>query len=158
MDHLLAAVDLGSNSFRLSIGRVVQQDGSAQIYQIDRLKETVRLAAGLDQGKRLSDEAIDRALAVLERFGERLRSFHPTRVRAVATNTFRVARNTADFLPRAQAALGFPIEIIAGREEARLIFSGVAHTLPPSSSKRLVVDIGGGSTEIIIGEGFEPLL
>src|SRR5690606_34844571 len=90
--------------------------------------------------------------------GERLRSFHPTRVRAVATNTFRVARNTADFLPRAQAALGFPIEIIAGREEARLIFSGVAHTLPPSSSKRLVVDIGGGSTEIIIGEGFEPLL
>jgi len=156
MDHLLAAVDLGSNSFRLSIGRVTQQEGSEQIYQIDRLKETVRLAAGLDADKRLSPEAIDRAVAVLERFGERLRSFHPNRVRAVATNTFRVARNTADFLPRAEAALGFPIEVIAGREEARLIFSGVVHTLPPSVNKRLVIDIGGGSTEVIIGKGFEP--
>lgn len=132
------------------------QDGVAQIYQIDRLKETVRLAAGLDAQKRLTDEAIARAVQVLERFGERLRSFHPDRVRAVATNTFRVARNTADFLPAAEAALGFPIEVIAGREEARLIFTGVAHTLPPSPHKRLVVDIGGGSTEIIIGKGFEP--
>jgi len=131
-------------------------DGTAQIYQIDRLKETVRLAAGLDANKRLTDEAIERAVQVLERFGERLRSFHPDRVRAVATNTFRVARNTEDFLPRAEAALGFPIEVIAGREEARLIFTGVAHTLPPSPDKRLVVDIGGGSTEIIIGKGFEP--
>jgi len=158
MDHLLAAVDLGSNSFRLSIGRVINQDGAAQIYQIDRLKETVRLAAGLDPSKHLGEDAIERAIAVLERFGERLRSFHPNRVRAVATNTFRVARNTPDFLPRAQAALGFPIEVIAGREEARLIFSGVAHTLTPSSSRRLVIDIGGGSTEIIIGKGFEPSL
>lgn len=79
MDQLLAAVDLGSNSFRLSIGRIVQQDGTPQIYQIDRLKETVRLAAGLDSEKRLGDEAIDRAIAVLERFGDRLRSFHPNR-------------------------------------------------------------------------------
>ncbi|VFR80725.1 Exopolyphosphatase [plant metagenome] len=159
MEHLLAAVDLGSNSFRLSIGRVVQQEaGIAQIYQIDRLKETVRLAAGLDASKRLSDDAIARAIAVLERFGERLRSFHPNRVRAVATNTFRVARNTPEFLPRASEALGFPIEVIAGREEARLIFSGVAHSLPPSTTKRLVVDIGGGSTEVIIGKGFEPVL
>lgn len=156
MDHLLAAVDLGSNSFRLSLGRVVVQDGVAQIYQIDRLKETVRLAAGLDSNKQLSEEAVERAVQVLERFGERLRSFHPDRVRAVATNTFRVARNTADFLPAAQKALGFPIEVIAGREEARLIYNGVAHTLPPSPNKRLVVDIGGGSTEIIIGKGFEP--
>ncbi|AZY48446.1 exopolyphosphatase [Bordetella avium] len=156
MDHLLAAVDLGSNSFRLSIGRVVQEDGVAQIYQIDRLKETVRLAAGLGQDKILANDAIDRAVSVLERFGERLRSFHPNRVRAVATNTFRVARNTADFLPRAEAALGFPIEVIAGREEARLIFTGVAHSLPPSANKRLVIDIGGGSTEVIIGKGFEP--
>jgi len=156
MDHLLAAVDLGSNSFRLSLGRVVVQDGVSQIYQIDRLKETVRLAAGLDTNKRLSDEAVARAVQVLERFGERLRSFHPDRVRAVATNTFRVARNTAEFLPAAEQALGFPIEVIAGREEARLIFTGVAHTLPPSPHKRLVVDIGGGSTEIIIGKGFEP--
>ncbi|MET0184162.1 MAG: exopolyphosphatase [Achromobacter sp.] len=158
MNNLLAAVDLGSNSFRLSLGRVVTQDGVPQIYQIDRLKETVRLAAGLDADKRLSAEAIDRAVAVLERFGERLRSFHPDRVRAVATNTFRVARNTPEFLPRAEAALGFPIEVIAGREEARLIYNGVAHTLPPSPEKRLVVDIGGGSTEVIIGKGFEPQL
>lgn len=158
MDHLLAAIDLGSNSFRLSLGRVVVQDGTAQIYQIDRLKETVRLAAGLDTSKNLSDEAIARAIAVLERFGERLRSFHPDRVRAVATNTFRVARNVSKFMPLAEAALGFPIEVIAGREEARLIFSGVAHTLPFSENKRLVVDIGGGSTEVIIGRAFEPAL
>lgn len=156
MDHLLAAVDIGSNSFRLSIGRVVKQEGGLQIYQIDRLKETVRLAAGLDQDKRLSQDAIERAIAVLGRFGERLRSFHPSRVRAVATNTFRVARNTAEFLPRAEAALGFPIEVIAGREEARLIYLGVAHSLPASSNKRLVIDIGGGSTEVIIGKGLEP--
>ncbi|CAM4070797.1 exopolyphosphatase [Bordetella tumulicola] len=158
MDHLLAAVDLGSNSFRLSIGRVVQDENGQQIYQVDALKETVRLAAGLDQNRRLDDAAIDRAVAVLERFGERLQSFHPSRVRAVATNTFRVARNTEEFLPRAEAALGFPIEVIAGREEARLIFSGVVHSLPPSTNKRLVIDIGGGSTEVIIGKDFEPAL
>lgn len=158
MDHLLAAVDLGSNSFRLSIGRAVEQEGGPQIYQIDRLKETVRLAAGLDDNKCLTEAAIDRAVSVLKRFGERLQSFPPGRVRAVATNTFRVARNTDSFLPRAEAALGFPIEIIAGREEARLIYLGVAHSLPSSSEKRLIVDIGGGSTEVIIGKDFEPTL
>lgn len=158
MNSMLAAVDLGSNSFRLLIGRIARDGDTAQVYQVDRLKETVRLAAGLGPDKTLGPEAIDRAVSVLERFGERLRSFHPDRVRAVATNTFRVARNVADFLPRAEAALGFPIEVIAGREEARLIFSGVAHSLPPSSEKRLVVDIGGGSTEFIIGNGFEPEL
>ena len=133
MEHLLAAVDLGSNSFRLSIGRVSEQNGAKHIYQIDRLKETVRLAAGLDASKMLSEESIERAISVLERFGERLRSFDPDRVRAVATNTFRVARNVPDFLPRAEAALGFPIEVIAGREEARLIYTGVSHTLPVST-------------------------
>lgn len=158
MKHLLAAVDLGSNSFRLSIGRVAEQNGAKHIYQIDRLKETVRLAAGLDASKNLNKEAIDRAVEVLQRFGERLRSFHPDRVRAVATNTFRVARNIADFLPLAEAALGFPIEVIAGREEARLIYTGVSHTLPISPEKRLVIDIGGGSTEVIIGKGDEPIL
>jgi len=156
MNQLLAAVDIGSNSFRLSIGRVIEQESGLQVYQIDRLKETVRLAAGLDENNRLSPEAVDRAIAVLERFGERLRSFHPSRVRAVATNTFRVARNTAEFLPRAEAALGFPIEVIAGREEARLIYLGVVHSLPASTNKRLVIDIGGGSTEVIIGKGLEP--
>lgn len=158
MEHLLAAVDLGSNSFRLSIGRIHEENGMRQIYQIDRLKETVRLAAGLDAQKMLNQEAIDRAVGVLERFGDRLRNFHPSRVRAVATNTFRVARNTPDFLPLAEAALGFPIEVIAGREEARLIYTGVSNTLPPSENKRLVIDIGGGSTEVIIGKGDEALL
>lgn len=156
MDHLLAAVDIGSNSFRLSVGRVVQQDGEPQLFQVDRLKETVRLAAGLDANNRLGQEAIDRALAVLERFGERLHSFPPSRVRAVATNTFRVATNTQEFLPRAEAALGFPIEVIAGREEARLIYLGVVHSLPASPNKRLVIDIGGGSTEVVIGKGLAP--
>ena len=158
MEHLLAAVDLGSNSFRLSIGRVSMQNGIKHIYQIDRLKETVRLAAGLNAAKILDDVSIEKAIEVLHRFGERLRSFHPDRVRAVATNTFRVARNVPDFLPRAEAALGFPIEVIAGREEARLIYTGVSHTLPASIDKRLVIDIGGGSTEVIIGKGDEPLL
>jgi exopolyphosphatase/guanosine-5'-triphosphate,3'-diphosphate pyrophosphatase len=157
MDQLLAAVDLGSNSFRLSIGRVVQHDGGAQIYAIDRLKESVRLAAGLGPDKMLSEEAMDRAISVLKRFGERIAGFHPNRVRAVATNTFRVARNAVQLLPRAEAALGFPIEVISGQEEARLIFSGVANELPPSPNKRLVIDIGGGSTEVIIGRGYEPL-
>src|SRR5690606_22471409 len=103
MDHLLAAVDLGSNSFRLSIGRVVQQDGIAQIYAIDRLKESVRLAAGLDDDNVINEEAIERAITILKRFGERLAGFHPNRVRAVATNTFRIARNVAEILPRAEA-------------------------------------------------------
>ena len=158
MEHLLAAVDLGSNSFRLSIGRVTVQNGVKHIYQIDRLKETVRLAAGLNAAKILDDDTIEKAIEVLHRFGERLRSFHPDRVRAVATNTFRVARNVPDFLPRAEAALGFPIEVISGREEARLIYTGVSHTLPASIDKRLVIDIGGGSTEVIIGKGDEPIL
>ncbi|MGB3291016.1 MAG: exopolyphosphatase [Burkholderiaceae bacterium] len=157
MDYLLAAVDLGSNSFRLSIGRVVQQDGIAQIYAIDRLKESVRLAAGLDDKKILSEEAIERAITVLKRFGERLAGFHPACVRAVATNTFRIARNVDDILPRAEEALGFPIEVIAGQEEARLIFSGITNELPPSDNRRLMIDIGGGSTEVIIGKGFKPL-
>jgi len=157
MDSLLAAVDLGSNSFRLSIGRVVQQDGMAHLYTVDRLRESVRLASGLDEHNRLSDEAIARAITVLKRFGERLAGFSPARVRAVATNTFRVAANIADVLPQAQQALGFPIAVISGREEARLIYSGVANELPPSAENRLVIDIGGGSTELIIGRGYEPL-
>jgi len=157
MDALLAAVDLGSNSFRLSIGRVVQQDGMAHLYTVDRLRESVRLASGLDENNRLSDVAIARAITVLQRFGERLAGFSPARVRAVATNTFRVATNIADVLPMAQQALGFPIAVISGREEARLIFLGVANELPPSMDNRLVIDIGGGSTELIIGKGYTPL-
>ena len=158
MDQLLAAVDLGSNSFRLTIARIVQHDDAQQIYPVDRLKETVRLAAGLDAAQVLSEDAIQRAIAVLSRFGDRLHNFPHSRVRAVATNTFRVARNVADFLPRVEAALGYPIEVISGQEEARLIYSGVVHELPPSPRQRLIVDIGGGSTEFIIGKGLDPLI
>lgn len=157
MDHLLAAVDLGSNSFRLSIGRVVQQDNLAHVYAVDRLKESVQLAAGLDDENNLDAASIERAVAVLRRYGERLNGFDPDHVRAVATSTFRVAKNVDALLPLAEEALGFPIEVIAGQEEARLIFSGVANELPPSQEKRLVIDIGGGSTEFIIGRAFEPL-
>lgn len=149
----VAAVDLGSNSFRLQIGRVVGD----QIYPLDSLKEPVRLAAGLSGAKVLDGASQLRALDALRRFGERLRGFDAEAVRAVATNTLRVARNAPDFLIEAQAALGFPIEVIAGREEARLIYIGVAHTLPDPGRQQLVVDIGGGSTEIIIGSNFEPL-
>ncbi len=157
-ENLLAAVDLGSNSFRLSVGRVVHQDGISQVYSIDRLKETVRLAAGLDDKKILSEEAIQRAVYVLQRFGERIHDFPPNKVRAVATNTFRVAKNIDELLPRAEQALGFPIEVIPGHEEARLVFSGVTHELPPSDERRLVIDIGGGSTEFIIGRHLNPEL
>src|SRR5271157_1973402 len=148
----LSAVDLGSNSFRLEIGRVVDD----QIYPLDSLREPVRLAAGLTPDKRLTEEAQQRALKALACFGERLRGLPPEAVRAVGTNTLRMAKNAKDFLTRAEAALGSPIEVVAGREEARLIYLGVAHSLPVTRDRRLVVDIGGGSTEFIIGSGFRP--
>jgi exopolyphosphatase/guanosine-5'-triphosphate,3'-diphosphate pyrophosphatase len=151
-ESLLAAVDLGSNSFRLQVARAMGD----QVYPLDSLSEKVRLAGGLDSANRLDDASQDRALACLERFAERLRQFPKRSVRAVATNTLRVAKNGAAFLKRAQATLGFPIEVVAGREEARLIYLGVSHSLPPSNEPRLVVDIGGGSTELIIGDGFVP--
>ncbi len=149
----VAAVDMGSNSFRLQVGRIVGN----QIYPQDGLKETVRLAAGLTSDKLLDATSQQRALEALSRFGERLRGFAPEAVRAVATNTLRVAKNGPQFLLQAEAALGFPIEIIAGREEARLIYLGVAHTLPNPRIRHLVVDIGGGSTEFIIGQNIEPI-
>jgi exopolyphosphatase/guanosine-5'-triphosphate,3'-diphosphate pyrophosphatase len=151
--ELVAAVDLGSNSFRLQVGRVVED----QIYPLDSLKEPVRLAAGLTAQKILDGPSQLRALEALARFGERLRGFDAGAVRAVATNALRVAKNAPQFLAQAEAALGFPIEIIAGREEARLIYLGVAHSLPNPGSQQLVVDIGGGSTEFIIGRDLEPI-
>jgi exopolyphosphatase/guanosine-5'-triphosphate,3'-diphosphate pyrophosphatase len=149
----LAAVDLGSNSFRLQIARVVGD----QLYPLDSLREPVRLAAGLGPDKRLDPASQERALACLRRFGERLRGLPAHAVRAVGTNTLRVAKNAGEFLRAAQQALGFPIEVVAGREEARLIYLGVAHELPVSEEKRLVVDIGGGSTELIIGRRWQAL-
>jgi len=148
----LAAVDLGSNSFHCQIARVVGD----QVYPLDSLREPVRLGAGLTKDKRIDDETQERALACLKRFGERLRDFDKHGVRAIGTNTLRVAKNASTFLRKAQAALGFPIEVVAGREEARLIYLGVSHELPASREKRLVVDIGGGSTELIIGSGYRP--
>jgi exopolyphosphatase/guanosine-5'-triphosphate,3'-diphosphate pyrophosphatase len=149
----LAAVDLGSNSFHLQVARAVGD----QIYPLDSLREPIRLGAGLNREKRLDEESQQRALECLSRFGERLRGFDRHSVRAVGTNTLRVAKNAASFLKQARAALGFPIEVVAGREEARLIYIGVSHGLPVSADKRLVVDIGGGSTEFIIGRAFKPL-
>jgi exopolyphosphatase/guanosine-5'-triphosphate,3'-diphosphate pyrophosphatase len=151
---VLAAVDLGSNSFHLQVGRVV--DG--QIYPLDSMREALRLGAGLTADKRIDRATQARALEALARFGERLRGLPPNAIRAVGTNTLRVAKNASQFLREARAALGFPIEVIAGREEARLIYLGVSHSLPPAQHRRLVVDIGGGSTEFIIGAGFEPQL
>jgi exopolyphosphatase/guanosine-5'-triphosphate,3'-diphosphate pyrophosphatase len=150
----LAAVDLGSNSFHLQIGRVV--DG--QIYPLDVLREVVRIGAGLTADKRIDRATQARALDALRRFSERLKGFPRPAVRAVGTNTLRVAKNAPAFLRDAREALGFPIEVIAGREEARLIYLGVAHALPPAQHKRLVMDIGGGSTEFVIGTGLEPKL
>ena len=150
--ELVCSVDLGSNSFRLMVGRIVGD----QIYPLDSLKESVRLAAGLGPDKVLDAESQMRGLEALHRFSERLRGFSPDAVRAVATNTLRVAKNASEFLGKAERVLGFPIEVIAGREEARLIYVGVAHTMPDPSVQQLVVDIGGGSTEFIIGSNFEP--
>jgi len=155
MQHqpILAAVDLGSNSFRLQIARV---EGD-QLYMLDGLREPVRLAAGLTADKHLDTEAQQRALAALGKFAERLRNLPRDAVRAVGTNSLRVAKNAADFIPQAEQVLGFPIEVIAGLEEARLIYLGVAHGLPQAQDNRLVIDIGGGSTEFIVGNGLAPL-
>jgi len=150
---LVAAIDLGSNSFHMIVARM--QDGHLQI--IDRMKEMVRLGAGLQPDKTLSEDAQSCALACLERFGQRLRSMPEGSVRAVGTNTLRQMKSAQVFLADAEEALGHPIEIIAGREEARLVYLGVAHGLAASDERRLVVDIGGGSTELIIGESFEPI-
>ena len=150
----LAAVDLGSNSFHLEVGRVVDD----QIYPLDAVREVVRLGAGLTADKRIDRATQARALESLAKLGERLRGFPRQSVRAVGTNALRVAKNAPQFLREARQALGFPIEVISGREEARLIYLGVAHALPAAAHRRLVVDIGGGSTEIIVGAGFEPRL
>lgn len=151
--ELVAAIDLGSNSFHMIVARMT--DGHLQI--IDRMKEMVRLGAGLQDDKTLTDEAQSRALACLRRFGQRLRSMPEGSVRTVGTNTLRQAHTEGGFLTLAEQALGHPIEIIAGREEARLVYLGVSHGLASNDERRLVVDIGGGSTELIIGDGFEPI-
>ncbi|OUV03900.1 MAG: hypothetical protein CBC42_00415 [Betaproteobacteria bacterium TMED82] len=154
--NLLAAVDLGSNSFHLIIAKAVDLEGQTKIKKIDNIKEQVRLADGLDGEKSLNLSSRMRALFCLRRFGERLRSFSPDTVRAVATNTFRIAKNSKVFLKECEEALGFPIEVISGVEEARLIYKGVAQSILSDKQKALVIDVGGGSSEFIIGEGPRP--
>lgn len=151
--EVLAAVDLGSNSFHLVVARYAH----GQLTVIDKLREVVRLGAGVDESGRLDHEVAARALACLERFGQRLRDMHARDVRIVGTNALRRARRKQAFLERAREALGHPIEIVSGIEEARLIYGGVAHTSPSEAGRRLVCDIGGGSTELIVGEGLEPI-
>ena len=152
----LAAVDLGSNSFRLLLAEIDQSSAGPQLRILDQIKEAVRLGAGLDRQFELSEEARQRALQALGRFAERLEGLELEAFRAVATNTFRVAHNIGSFLKEASAVLGHPIEVVAGREEARLIYLGAAHSLPLDHQLRLVVDIGGGSTECIIGVDEQP--
>ncbi len=151
-DAPLAAIDMGSNSFRLEIARLAR----GRYERIDYIKETVRLGGGLDANGLLGEEAAERGLTTLRRFATRLQGFAPAQVRAVATQTLREAKNRDAFLLRARAALGFPVEVISGREEARLIYAGVAF-LQPSERTRLVIDIGGRSTEMILGRGNDPI-
>src|ERR1019366_2638248 len=150
----LAALALASNSFHMVVARY----SHGQLVILAPLGEMVRLAAGLGDSGRLDDAATERALRCLERFGQRLRAMQADSVRVVGTNALRRAKRKRWFLERARAALGHPIEIISGLEEARLIYSGVVHTSPMSPDKRLVIDIGGGVTAGGIGEGFTSLL
>ena len=151
----VAAVDLGSNSFHMIVARL-EETGTLSI--IDRLREPVRLGGGLKRNGKLGRKARDRALDCLEQFGQRIRDLPQGDVRIVGTNTLRVASNAGEFVQEAQHLLGHPIEIVSGREEARLIYLGVAHGRATREGKRLVVDIGGGSTELIIGEGKDSML
>jgi len=150
--RVIAAVDLGSNSFHMIVGSL--RHGQLQI--LDRIRETVRLAEGLSDTGDISPDARQRAIDCLSRFGERLRDLHADNVRAAGTSTIRRAREDTSFMAEAESALGHPIEIISGIEEARLIYNGVMHSLPPTDGLRLVMDIGGGSTELILGQGTEP--
>ncbi|MEZ5537555.1 MAG: exopolyphosphatase [Thiolinea sp.] len=152
-ERTVAAIDLGSNSFHMIVA-AIDEHGHMRI--LDKLRESVRLRAGLDENKNLSEEVRERALDCLRRFGERIRDFPSVDVAAVGTNTLRQTRKARRFLDQAEQALGHPVSVISGREEARLIYLGVSHTLAEDdSSRRFVMDIGGGSTELIIGQGFE---
>lgn len=151
---LIAALDLGSNSFHM----VLAKADHGEIRILERLGEKVQLAAGIDEERRLSEEAMQRGFDCLRRFAQLINGMPPGSVRVVGTNALREARNRNDFTRRAEEILGHPVEVISGREEARLIYLGVSHSLPDNPGHRLVVDIGGGSTEFIVGQRFESLL
>ena len=150
--EIIAAVDLGSNSFHMIVGELRH----GQLAVLDRIRETVRLAEGLSPNGDLLEDARQRAIDCLSRFGERLRDMRAGSVRAAGTSTVRRAREDSTFMAEAEAALGHPIEVISGIEEARLIYNGVTHSLPPTDGLRLVMDIGGGSTELILGQSSNP--
>jgi exopolyphosphatase / guanosine-5'-triphosphate,3'-diphosphate pyrophosphatase len=150
---ILAAIDLGSNSFRLEIGRLE----SGQIERIEYIKEAVRQGGDLDEERNLTEESIERGLKCLARFGERIKGFDKANVRAVATQTLREANNRDVFTKAAKKALGFDVEVISGVEEARLIYQGVSRFLPQSNDRRIVIDVGGRSTELILGLGFNAV-
>lgn len=154
LPEIVAAIDLGSNSFHMIVARL-EESGTLSI--IDRLRENVRLGGGLDNNGIINESAQNRAFECLESFAQRIRDLPPSAVRIAGTNTLRVAVNAEEFVHKAEEILGHPIEIIEGREEARLIYLGVAHGLATKEGKRLVIDIGGGSTEFIIGRGMTPL-
>jgi len=154
LPETVAAIDLGSNSFHMIVARL-EPSGTLSI--IDRLRENVRLGAGLNNNGAIDDAAQNRAFECLESFSQRIRALSHNAVRVAGTNTLRIATNTSSFVEKAEQILNHPIEIIAGREEARLIYLGVAHGLATSEGRRLVIDIGGGSTEFIIGEGMQPI-
>lgn len=151
--ELYAAVDLGSNSFHMIVAEIINN----QLHVIDRHKDMVRLANGLNNKGLLSQEKMDVAIVSLEKIGQRIAHIPKSHLRVVGTNTLRKAKNADEFMARASVALGKPIDIISGREEARILYLGVSHSLPSKQGKRLVIDIGGGSTELIIGEEFTPI-
>lgn len=153
-NNTYAAIDLGSNSFHM----VVAKPDGDNIRFVDSLRDSVRLGAGLDSKKRLTPDTEERALETIAKFAERLRDVPTRNIRMVGTNTLRRARDTGRFMSTTRKLIGKPIEIISGREEARIIYSAVAHTLPDTDQKRLVVDIGGGSTEFVVGLGSRPML
>jgi exopolyphosphatase/guanosine-5'-triphosphate,3'-diphosphate pyrophosphatase len=154
LPEIVAAIDLGSNSFHMIVARL-EESGTLSI--IDRLRENVRLGGGLNKHGIINESAQNRAFECLETFAQRIRGLPPSAVRIAGTNTLRVAKNARKFVKRAEKILSHPIEIIDGREEARIIYLGVAHGLATKEGKRLVVDIGGGSTEMIVGQGMNPL-
>jgi exopolyphosphatase/guanosine-5'-triphosphate,3'-diphosphate pyrophosphatase len=154
---LFAAIDLGSNAFRMMIGQSVRRNRQMVIQEVKTLREPVRLSEGF-QGGALDELALDRGWQALARFGKKLRGFEAGRVRAVATSAVREAENAQLFLASAERHLGFRIDVISGHEEAHLVYAGVAHTIGDTESTRLVVDIGGGSTELILGKGAKPLI
>ncbi len=151
---MIAAIDLGSNSFHMVLAKAYH----GEIRILERLGEKVQLAAGIDEQRLLSEEAMQRGLDCLRRFAQMIIGLPEGAVRIVGTNALREARNRGEFIRRAEAVLGHPVEVISGREEARLIYLGVSHSSADTPGKRLVMDIGGGSTEFIIGQRFEPLL